>query len=102
MRRCLLAVSSPSAMLWFAAVGGALIAKTGATRPVSTSVFLIGFFCGGLGWTIFICTLASHGRRRAGMRLLRVCHVMSAILFAYFAYSVIVNGYCDLIVHAAS
>jgi L-lysine exporter family protein LysE/ArgO len=102
VRGCLLAVSSPSAILWFAAVGGALIAKAGATSPVSASVFLIGFFCGGLGWTIFICTLASHGRKRAGTQLLRACHVMSAVLFAYFAYSVIVNGYRELILNAAS
>ncbi|MDR5877362.1 LysE family transporter [Caballeronia sp. LZ032] len=102
VRGCLLAVSSPSAILWFAAVGGALIAKAGATSAVSASLFLTGFFCGGLAWTLFICTLASHGRKRAGTRLLRACHVMSAVLFAYFAYSVIVNGYRDLIVHAAS
>lgn len=102
VRGSLLAVSSPSAILWFAAVGGALIAKAGATSAVSASLFLTGFFCGGLAWTLFICTLASHGRKRAGTRLLRACHVMSAVLFAYFAYSVIVNGYRDLIVHAAS
>lgn len=102
LRGCLLAVSSPSAILWFAAVGGALIAKAGATSPASASVFLLGFFCGGLGWTLFICTLASHGRKRAGTRLLRACHVLSAVLFAYFSYSVIVDGYRDLIVHAAS
>ncbi|KMZ13836.1 putative threonine efflux protein [Candidatus Burkholderia humilis] len=102
LRGCLLAVSSSSAILWFAAVGSALIAKAGATNAMNASVFLIGFFCGGLGWTIFICTLASHGRKRAGTQLLRACHVMSAVLFAYFAYSVIVNGYRDLIVHATS
>jgi L-lysine exporter family protein LysE/ArgO len=65
-------------------------------------VFLAGFFVGGLGWTAFICVLASHGRKRAGTTLLRACHVLSAVLFAYFSYSVIVNGYRDLIVHAAS
>jgi L-lysine exporter family protein LysE/ArgO len=102
VRGCLLAVSSPSAILWFAAVGGALIAKAGATSAVSASVFLTGFFCGGLAWTLFICTLASHGRKRAGTGLLRACHVMSAVLFAYFAYSVIVGGYRDLIASAAS
>ncbi|SAL18787.1 LysE family translocator [Caballeronia telluris] len=102
LRGALLAVSSPSAILWFAAVGGALIAKAGATSPVSASVFLTGFFVGGLGWTVFICVLASHGRKRAGTTLLRACHVFSALLFAYFSYSVIVNGYRDLIVHAAS
>jgi L-lysine exporter family protein LysE/ArgO len=100
MRGALLAVSSPSAILWFAAVGGALIAKAGATGPVSAGIFLAGFFLGGLGWTVFICLLASHGRKRAGTTLLRACHVLSAILFAYFSYSVIVNGYRDLIVGA--
>jgi L-lysine exporter family protein LysE/ArgO len=101
-RGTFLAVSSPSAILWFAAVGGALIAKAGATGPASAFVFLSGFFCGGLGWTLFICALASHGRKRAGTGLLRTCHVFSAILFAYFAYSVIVDGYRDLIVGTAS
>jgi L-lysine exporter family protein LysE/ArgO len=103
-RGVLLAVSSPSAILWFAAVGGALIAKAGATSSSTAPVFLGGFFAGGLVWTLFICSLASHGRKRAGNGLLRACHVLSALLFAYFSYSVIVNGYHDLIVpmaHAA-
>jgi L-lysine exporter family protein LysE/ArgO len=104
-RGVLLAVSSPSAILWFAAVGGALIAKAGATSASTAPVFLGGFFAGGLVWTLFICSLASHGRKRAGHGLLRACHVLSALLFAYFSYSVIVNGYHDLIVptaHAAN
>ncbi|KVE22803.1 lysine transporter LysE [Burkholderia vietnamiensis] len=101
VRGLLLAMSSPSAILWFAAVGGALIAKAGATTPATASVFLSGFFLGGLAWTLFICTLASHGRKRAGAGLMRACHVVSALLFAYFSYSVIVGGYRDLIVHAA-
>ncbi len=101
VRGIVLAMSSPSAILWFAAVGGALIAKAGATTPATASVFLSGFFLGGLAWTLFLCTLASHGRKRAGAGLMRACHVVSALLFAYFSYSVIVSGYRDLIVHAA-
>jgi L-lysine exporter family protein LysE/ArgO len=101
-RGVLLAVSSPSAILWFAAVGGALIAKAGATSVTTAPVFLGGFFAGGLVWTLFICSLASHGRKRAGTGLLRACHVLSALLFAYFSYSVIANGYHDLIVPTAS
>jgi len=99
-RGVLLALASPSAILWFAAVGGALIAKAGATTAGSAALFLSGFFLGGLCWTFFICGLASHGRKRAGAGLLRVCHVLSALLFAYFSYSVIVNGYRDLILHS--
>jgi L-lysine exporter family protein LysE/ArgO len=102
LRGVLLAVSSPSAILWFAAVGGALIAKAGATGKLSASVFLAGFLAGGLAWTVFICTLASHGRKRAGTALLRACHVLSAVLFAYFSYSVIVHGYRDLILNGAT
>ncbi|HEV3105450.1 MAG TPA: LysE family transporter [Trinickia sp.] len=98
VRGMLLAVSSPSAILWFAAVGGALIAKAGATSARTASVFLSGFFLGGLCWTIFLCTVASHGRKHAGAALLRGCHVLSALLFAYLSYSVIVDGYRDLIV----
>ncbi|MFM0736581.1 LysE family transporter [Paraburkholderia xenovorans] len=101
LRGVLLAVSSPSAILWFAAVGGALIAKAGATGVATAPVFLGGFFLGGLCWTLFICGLGSHGRKRAGTGLLRACHVLSALLFAYFSYSVIVNGYRDLIVQTA-
>jgi len=96
-----LAMSSPSAILWFAAVGGALIAKAGATSTRTASIFLIGFFLGGLAWTVFICVLASHGRKRAGASLLRGCHIVSALLFAYLAYSVIFDGYRDLILHAS-
>jgi L-lysine exporter family protein LysE/ArgO len=102
LRGVLLAVSSPSAILWFAAVGGALIAKAGATGKISASIFLAGFLCGGLAWTVFICTLASHGRKRAGTALLRACHVLSAVLFAYFSYSVIVHGYRDLILNGGA
>ena len=101
LRGMMLAMSSPSAILWFAAVGGALIAKAGATSPATASVFLAGFFLGGLCWTVFLCMLASHGRKRAGAGLLRGCHVVSALLFAYLSYSVIVDGYRDLIGHAA-
>jgi L-lysine exporter family protein LysE/ArgO len=101
LRGVLLAISSPSAILWFAAVGGALIAKAGATSVTTAPIFLGGFFLGGLAWTLFICGLASHGRKRAGTGLLRACHVLSALLFAYFSYSVIVNGYHDLIAKTA-
>lgn len=101
VRGALLALSSPTAILWFAAVGGALIAKSGATSTGAAALFLGGFFLGGLVWTLFLCGIASHGRKRAGTGLLRGCHVLSALLFAYFSYSVIVDGYRDLIVQGA-
>jgi L-lysine exporter family protein LysE/ArgO len=99
MRGALLALSSPSSILWFAAVGGALIARSGATSVGTRVIFLCGFFLGGLVWTLFLCSLASHGRRYAGAGLLRTCHALSALLFAYFAWSVAMHGYQDWRVH---
>jgi L-lysine exporter family protein LysE/ArgO len=101
-RGLVLAMSSPSAIVWFAAVGGALIAKAGATNLNAASVFLAGFFLGGLGWTIFLCMVASQGRKHAGAGLLRACHFASALLFAYLSCTVIVDGYRDLVMHAAN
>lgn len=102
-RGFLLAVSSPTAMLWFAAAGGALIAKSGAANMVAAPVFLGGFFLGGLCWTFGLCWLASHGSKRIGQGpLLRVCHLASALLFTYFAVSVALSGYQDLVRHAGS
>jgi L-lysine exporter family protein LysE/ArgO len=99
-RGFLLAVSSPTAMLWFAAAGGALIAKSGAANPVAAPVFLSGFFLGGVIWTLGLCWVASHGSKRLGQgMMLRACHLASAVLFAYFACSVIVGGYQDLLHH---
>jgi len=99
-RGFLLAVSSPTAMLWFAAAGGALIAKSGATNAVAAPAFLSGFFLGGLSWTFGLCWLASHGSKRIGHgSMLRICHLASAVLFIYFACSVVLNGYRDLIQH---
>ncbi|MEA3116739.1 MAG: L-lysine exporter family protein LysE/ArgO [Paraburkholderia sp.] len=100
LRGLMLAISSPSAIVWFAAVGGALIAKAGATNAQAASAFLGGFFLGGLCWTVFLCTLASQGRKRAGVGLLRACHTASALLFAYLSYSVIEGGLRDLVAHA--
>jgi len=99
-RGFLLAVSSPTAMLWFAAAGGALIAKSGAANAVAAPFFLSGFFLGGVIWTLGLCWAASHGSKRLGQgMMLRACHLASALLFAYFACSVVLSGYQDLVKH---
>jgi L-lysine exporter family protein LysE/ArgO len=104
-RGFLLAISSPTALLWFAAAGGALIAKSGAAsgaNVLAAPVFLGGFFLGGVSWTFGLCWLASHGSKRLGQgMMLRTCHLASAVLFTYFACSVVIGGYRDLIQHPA-
>lgn len=59
-RGVMLAMSSPSAILWFAAVGGAIIARQGSDMT-SAGLFLGGFFTAGVFWAFVLCLLASQG-----------------------------------------
>ena len=51
-RGIILALSSPSAILWFAAVGGSVIAAH-ATGRAALWPFLGGFFAAGVCWSLF-------------------------------------------------
>ena len=96
-RGLLMALASPSSLLWFAAVGGSIIAQSTDGSSLSASVFLSGFFLGGVVWSSFLAWLASHGQKLVGHRLLLYCNAASAALFAYLALGVIVNGYQTLL-----
>ncbi len=92
-----LALGSPTSILWFAAVGGTVIAQATDGSLAMNSVFLGGFFCGGMVWSAFLAILAGKGRHLIGHRLTLYCNIISALLFAYFAVSVIGNGYRTLL-----
>ncbi|MBZ6393601.1 MULTISPECIES: LysE family translocator [Pantoea] len=92
-RGVLLALSSPSAILWFATVGGALISRIGQQSAATSSAFLGGFFIAGVLWTCALCLVGHLGGRALGQRLLKYCAIASAIIFSYFAVYVIVSGY---------
>lgn len=96
-RGIFLAMSSPSAILWFAAVGGVLISRSGGGGALGAGLFLAGFFCAGLAWCAGICLAASQGGRLLGDKLLRYCYLASAAIFCYFAVHVIVSGYREFI-----
>jgi L-lysine exporter family protein LysE/ArgO len=85
-----LSLSSPSAIIWFAAVGGSLIAQSGAHTPVSLFALFSGFFCAGVSWCIFVISLAAYGGRALGPRFQQGCHLLSALLFLYFAAKIII------------
>ncbi|NBA97929.1 LysE family translocator [Pseudomonas sp. R5(2019)] len=96
-RGIFLAMSSPSAILWFAAVGGTLISRSGSGGALQAGLFLSGFFCAGLVWCLALCFAASHGGKLLGERLLKYAYVASAAIFCYFAYYVIHSGYQEFI-----
>ncbi|MFQ6572619.1 LysE family translocator [Pseudomonas sp. UM16] len=97
LRGIFLAMSSPSAILWFAAVGGVLISRSGGGSVMEASLFLSGFFAAGLLWCLSLCLIASHGGRLLGQRLLTWSYLLSAAIFCYFAVYVIVSGYREFI-----
>ena len=101
LRGIFLAMSSPSAILWFAAVGGVLISRSGAGSMLDAGLFLSGFFAAGLLWCVSLCGIASHGGRLLGDRLLTWSYLLSAAIFCYFAVYVIVSGYREFILVAA-
>lgn len=85
-----LALASPTAILWFAAVGGSVIASFGRGTH-SLWAFGAGFAAAGVAWAVlFAHTVASL--RMLGGRVVRVLSAGSAILFLYFAIVVFVNG----------
>ncbi|PWB32802.1 lysine transporter LysE [Pseudomonas sp. SDI] len=100
LRGIFLAMSSPSAILWFAAVGGVLISRSGGGSTLEAGLFLSGFFAAGLAWCFTLCFVASHGGRLLGDRLLTWSYLASAAIFCYFAVYVIVSGYREFILAA--
>ncbi|MFG1174731.1 LysE family translocator [Erwiniaceae bacterium CAU 1747] len=97
LRGIFLAVSSPTAILWFAAVGGALISRMGTGSTGASAWFLSGFFLAGVVWTVVLCTIGSLGGRMLGNKMLRWSYIVSAVIFCYFAGYVIISGYREFI-----
>ena len=65
LRGIFLAMSSPSAILWFAAVGGVLISRSGAGSGLDAGLFLGGFFAAGLLWCVSLCGYRQSWRATA-------------------------------------
>lgn len=95
-RGVVLAMSSPSAILWFAAVGGAIIARQGHD-VASAGLFLSGFFAAGVLWSVVVCAVAYQGGRLVGEKMMRYTYIASALIFAYFAVYVVVSGYAEFV-----
>ncbi|MCF8566460.1 LysE family translocator [Alicyclobacillus tolerans] len=89
-----LALSSPSAILWFATVGGSIIAAAHRRgQPPSELVwFFAGFFAAGVTWSALVAWACGRARRWLNNGLLRVVSLVSGVLFIYFALRVFLSG----------
>jgi L-lysine exporter family protein LysE/ArgO len=86
-----LALASPTSILWFAAVGGSVIASFAGQRRVLPP-FVAGFFVAGVLWSFAIAFGAARVGRAAGVGAVRILSALSAVLFAYFALDVFRAG----------
>lgn len=86
-----LGLASPTAILWFAAVGGSVIASFGAQRGVLWQ-FAAGFVTAGLVWGAAMAWTAAKFSELIGKKLVRWLSLASALLFLYFAAMVFRDG----------
>lgn len=91
-----LSLSSPSAILWFATIGGSVIASNNVKEKTAILLFLLGFFIASEVWSTFVAFLSSRGSKFIGIKLMRGFSVLSSILFLYFALKIFISGYYDL------
>ncbi|MBI4536090.1 MAG: LysE family transporter [Ignavibacteriae bacterium] len=92
-----LALSSPSAILWFATVGGSVIASTRMASQFSLLFFFGGFFVASNLWSVTLAYLCHQGGRMMGPELMRWFSLVSAGVFLFFAVKVFLNGYTTLL-----
>jgi L-lysine exporter family protein LysE/ArgO len=93
-----LALASPTAILWFAAVGGEIIASSvGAGQRRALVPFVAGFFAAGVVWSLALALTAAALGRVGGRRVVRALSAASAVLFAYFAAVVFRDGWRALL-----
>jgi L-lysine exporter family protein LysE/ArgO len=90
-----LALASPTAILWFAAVGGSVIASFGRERTTLAS-FAAGFALAGLAWAAAFAYGVAALRAVLGKTMMRGLSLVSALLFLYFAAVVFVRGLRDV------
>jgi len=92
-----LALASPSAILWFATIGGSVIASSQDGSEMSLLLFMSGFFAASIVWSLAIACVAALGGKVMGPSLIKGFSVASAVLFLFFACKVFYSGYQTLI-----
>jgi L-lysine exporter family protein LysE/ArgO len=87
-----LALASPSAIFWFAAIGGSIAASFGGERKALLG-FTAGFFTAGITWSAVFAWASEGLIRLTGGRLVQIMALVSAVMFLYFAVVVFLQGF---------
>lgn len=86
-----LALSSPTAILWFAAIGGSVIASHGGDRR-TLFPFTGGFALAGTLWAAAFAYGTASLAKNLDAKWIRWLSLGSAVLFSYLAVEVFVRG----------
>lgn len=92
-----LALSSPSAIIWFAVAAGPILASLNVHSAGPMAAFIIGFFAAGLTWSTFIAIVSGISHKRASTGFVRAVSLLSALIFLILAVKVFIDGYNSLL-----
>lgn len=88
-----LVVSAPTALVWFATVGGSVVGSTiGNAVGQSLTPFFLGFITVSIVWGILLSYISSIGGKLMGPKLMRFFSLTTGLLFLYFAFYVFISG----------
>ncbi len=92
----ILALSSPSSILWFVASGGSII-DSHVSRNFDSQIiyFFCGFISAGLLWSIVLAYTIWHSKRLISNNVIQLLYLLSAVLFLYFTVKTFVYGYLE-------
>jgi len=93
----LLALSSPTAILWFASIGGSVMAAQTFRNRFELIYFFGGFSCSSLVWSIMLAFISYHGGQLMKSQIKKIFSILSAMIFLTLAVYVFCDGYRKLI-----
>jgi L-lysine exporter family protein LysE/ArgO len=93
----LLALSSPTAILWFATIGGSVFATQTFHQKFELIYFFGGFTSSSLVWSIMLAYVSFKGGQLMKNNIKRLFSILSAVIFLILAIYVFWDGYQKLI-----
>jgi len=92
-----LALSSPTAIIWFMTVGGGLIAAQSVHSRSAIFYFLSGFGLASVIWSFGLAFVSYKGSRLMGRRFKQIFSLISAAIFLILAALIFIDGYKTLL-----
>ncbi len=93
----LLALSSPTSILWYASIGGGIIAGESFHGKTDILIFLSGFAIASTLWGFFLAGVSHAGKKLFTQKIRIVISAISLMIFLILAFYNFIHGYRTLI-----